>query len=166
MQGSHLGDGTKLRWGAHEMWEFIHIRGYNCLFIYLPLLFHLFWLILISSVDLNLVTSSRKPSLITPRVGSFLHYMFSKNGALFGAHLADTQMYEVGPYVWCPLLDWRLTGFPHCISRAHDRGSAKIAVNEWMTEWMIEWMNAILHTQVVEGATVNRRALSFLMASM
>lgn len=166
MQGSHLSDGTRPRWGVHEMGELIHICGCNCLFIYLPLLFHLFWLVLISSEDLDLVTSSRKPSLISPTVGSFLRYMFSKNGALFRAQLADTQVCEIGPDVWCPLLDWRLTGVPHCISRAHDSGSVKIAVNEWMTEWMTEWMNAILHAQVVEGATVKGWALPFHMASM
>ena len=88
---------------------------------YRPLLSHLLWLIPITSLALNLmVTSSRKPSLTTPRVGSFLCYMVSKSGALFRAQLVGTLAPDVEHDVWRPLLEGRLTGVL-CPSSASDR---------------------------------------------
>ena len=119
IQGSHLGGGTGVR---YSLWEgYVGMKAHPRTWTYLP--FHPSLLppplIFVLSLDCNLmVTSSRKPSLTTYRIGKFLLLLAFKGWCSLLSPFGNlcTPAGEAGLHICRPLLDWRLAAVL-CISR-------------------------------------------------
>lgn len=88
-----------------------------------------------------MVTTSRKPSLTTHRVGKFLCYLFSNKDALFRAHLA---VRHSGMWSWASCLAPPSGLEAHCSPSLYfqciSQGLGKHC-KEWLNDWMSEWIN-------------------------
>lgn len=121
--------------GAHGR-RGAHAHTWAHLPCHLPLLAHLLSSIPTPSLDLNVATSSGKPSLTTSRVSRFLGSMLAKNGVLVRMQLAGMEgggREGGGRDIWRPLLDWRFTAVLHCVSGSHHPGSVEMAASDCVT---------------------------------